>query len=273
MTSTKPLAIVWATSLGLACSCFVIFFLLGMTGGAAAWSARDGKTGTSDISSIFIGSSLTGAALPPEFLLDETFPDKRSVRRWLPLITAHELEDQIELALRSNPGKIFVELRAMTRPPQSARIHMRINAFAANARSGLKSILTGQPVPNPLEEESPWLQDDYFVLDDRFDTTYLNELIKADTRNLFRLIDKAGASGIEIFFLSFPRASSSLGLHSDASHHEVRLAVETLALTLERPLFTPDTVWPDHFFDDRMHLNAHGRDRFLAELRSWVSAQ
>lgn len=262
---------VWPSSLVAALALLLAANLLGVSGGAVSWIAGDDSRDAVAPSSFVVGSSLAGAAFPSDFTLGGKSAGDRTVRRWIPLITADELEQEIERALEDRPDQIFIELRPLTNPPQAGRARLRINAFFASARHGLLSIFTGLPVADPTERDGIWLDGDYSQDKGRSDTEYGNKLISAETEDIATILDRARALDVEIIFLSFPRSASSLGKGAGASHHDVRQEIERTAARLESPLFVTNVVWPDEYFSDRIHLNARGQARYLAELRAWLA--
>lgn len=274
MSNLKSLRVVWASSLLIVTTCLAALMANNSSGGfSSALFLRGAESEQFESDVIFIGSSLTGAGIPPSPLLDPVKPDQIAIRRWLPLISPAELEKELERALHSRPEFVFVELAAMTRPPQFARFPLRINAATAYSRESLKGFFTGTAVQHHMQREGQWLRGDFSKSSLGLRQEFENQLALADTERLQELVTSARSVGTEIIFVSFPRAVSASNLNLGVPYSEVRSSINELAAHLEQPLFAPSETWPDHYFSDSMHLNVRGRERYMEELRTWIGTR
>ena len=87
---------------------------------------------------------------------------------------------------------------------------------------------------------------------------------------LRRLLERARATGTEVFFFSPPRPRSVVTLIGEAEFVRMMEHVSAVAEDLRVPLWYSSSGWPDdHFIDIKAHVNARGRARFLRELARW----
>lgn len=263
---------VWVASIAMAGSFGLTLFLFSAHTGASAWLRTLVQDPAPVYDTVFIGSSLTGAAIPKTQGAASHDVMGPHVRHWMPLISSRELERQITRALRDRPKRLFVELRPMIRPDDPARITLRVNSASERMRHAVTTLLAGGRLEDWTTRDSIWTDGDVSTIPKDARQSDEIRLATPDTRRLAALIARAEAQDADLYFISLPRAASAATRGQDTSWTDVRRAIEGMARDLNRPLFAPDLTWPDRYFADRMHLNARGQARYMAELQTWFAA-
>lgn len=80
-------------------------------------------------------------------------------------------------------------------------------------------------------------------------------------------VQRAKVKGLKVIVMGLPRSQSLVDYLGPDQVRQLEERVETLAASLDVPLWSPANAWPDDRFVDQGHLNSNGRRAFVAALR------
>lgn len=265
----RRLAVIWGSAIAL-----VLALALSLAGALGirepALAEQLGGLVDAGPRNVFIGSSLTEAAIPPRSAAEAPlgFSHQRfSIRA----IDEHHLLLMAEVAA-AHADTIFIEaaplLLEFDRPvawPASAlfdfsdRLRREVNTAVRSSRRNLQH--DGQYLEQEYDAEAD-------LAEDRADEPRLRTPTKMDQwRDLAGMMaQKKG----RLILLDFPRSETAASRLDETTRDGLPLAVRALARELDVALFQPAPFWSDAHFADRAHMNARGRERYLRELRTWL---
>lgn len=214
---------------------------------------------------VFIGSSLTEAAIPVHGTLDDL--GFRWQRFSLGGLDESRQIVMAEAAVDHGADMLFLEaaavLRSLRRPllwPVSSLV-----AFSNRARATLKreretdlqkeGAYLGGPGPKGSAEAKVW------------------PLSPNEPERWRSLVQRMHDRGGEVILLGFPAPASLISDRALQEREALAQAGSDFAAYLGVPLFQPDLIWDDSHFADRGHLNASGRERYLRELGAWFEGK
>jgi hypothetical protein len=194
-------------------------------------------------------------------------------------------------AMESGAQTLFVEVNAYVQdyieysrsyldlgePVFTARLARSLREFGARVTMNFKHQVFGIPFPqktfypSPVNGGSGSFDFNGLAVEEYYRILELNPAYPTEIR---RLIQAAGASGVDLIFFSPPRPASAVHMLGEDRFARMLAHTEDVADDLGVPLWYSSSGWPDdHFIDIAAHVNARGRDRFLAELSGWYGSR
>lgn len=221
---------------------------------------------------VFIGSSLTSAAIPAAGTHDAVFPHGRSGRLALSRPTRAEMLVVLDAVLKTGPETVLVEtgplISEITRS-QPVLLEKQL-ATSFHARNSLQKILIGKGHLSKLDAKSRYLDQHAVETGIEFFDGYGLEALRPDTTDRWdALLREARSQGTEIVLVDYPRSRSAERFLPSRVQQEIRHAAAALAKRSGLAHFQPENAWEDENFADRAHFNRLGRNRYITELRHW----
>jgi hypothetical protein len=234
---------------------------------------------------VFIGSSLTRAAIPPAGNL---FGDGR---RHVRLSIRGGMSEQrgtevLAWAVEASVPHVYVEaqpyLRTMKKNVERyANVTDRGPTWMAGFTGSLnRAVDVVKPVRRTalrilgIDERLPWrfLDTD----DERIGRTYNGNTKGFETRYpllvhqprrplaLHEVLSEARRRNIQVTFLMYPQSQTLADYLGPNFVDQMTSAIDTFQREFGVELWAPAMSWPDEFFRDRGHMNLKGRERYLA---------
>jgi hypothetical protein len=265
------LAMVWALAAALA---LVPALILAGVLGSRASALADQLAGLADSGplSIFIGSSLTEAAIPPLSGTESPlgFPHQRfSIRA----VDEYRLLAMAEAAA-AHADTVFIETAPLLLEfgPPRAWPAAAILDFSDRVRREVDS--ARRTSRRNLQHDGQYLAQQYdSAADPVAERTDEPRLRTPAERDRWRaLAARMTKNGGRLILLDFPRSATAASRLDETMRDTAPLFVQELARELGAALFQPAPFWSDDHFADRAHMNARGRECYLRELRDWLAA-
>ena len=234
--------------------------------------------------SIFIGSSLTYAALPDEDVFAD-LPGSASIAKplTLPGITAAETFDLMAWALDSGHGDLMVELNAFTTqyqdsPIDTSRLPELYNLAEMQVVMGQKLTWVVKQLVGLANPPASRIVGTSRITKDIATESDIGHLLRLAPQSFFfsdrlhSLMRMADEQGRRVLFYWPPVPDHGAGSHmpswNAARSHIIRFCEQH-----RLRCWLPDAPWDKRFFmDARGHLAQSGRIRFTASISDWVAA-
>jgi hypothetical protein len=199
------------------------------------------------------------------------FAKERITERETLALIGQALDARVRLIfVEANPLLFDFAFAARQRPCDGWKAAAR--AFVIDQRDRLRAAYHQSSLPAvQTADPDPELMDARHRIDMAVVETSYPLLLRApcEPARLKALADRARALGACIVLFLPPRspfATARIGRSTDAA---LRTDAQQLAERLGVELFAPADAWSDDEFVDAAHVNATGREHFLAALRHW----
>jgi hypothetical protein len=277
-TSGRSLALVWLCAAALAAGSMI--GLVTLTPDPQDPAVRKGDRPGGPPFGVFVGSSLTRQAFPPEYPANEIVTTARAgefiVRVARSNQTDDESIDRVRWALDAGVKLLLVEVDPLLRSFRSDEISAPLRAIRdlsdqlrAAALEGMRALPGGvrdRNVRDMMQLDGVYDGNDRAALNYR---PYAHA--PRDPAAIAELMALARQQGAGIVWIAMPRSQTASEILGPAFETSFAMQLREFSAKFGA-LWRPAVSWPNAFFVDRAHLNAAGRARFIAELRHYVAA-
>jgi len=278
---TRIFAVIWVTALVLATAC-TLALLSGDYETEVQYPQDFASALNLDI--VFIGSSLTGNALPATELAHGVLGDGRSsailsvdgISEWL---TTRLLADAID----SGAETIFLEINAYAHNYANRAEPAFVSAITwAMREAGLRLTLKVKTLLNLSQNRSRVVRLGAGKGDRTIDPEKLRPLDYYDFQKIEPAfgdelkvqLARARKVNVEVIFFSPPRPQSIVSMIGNEEFADLHSHLNHIATIYDVPLWYSPIPWPDdHFMDILAHTNVRGRLRFQKELAEWYGTR
>lgn len=223
---------------------------------------------------VVIGSSLTHAAIPAFEVGGSLFDDGRRHKMLLVGgITEAESLAIIDHAISRGVSTLIVEandhLYERVRKDWRERIGWSAAGVVEQFHRGIRLLEGSQSTEVRFREgEFPELTGTMKVRRKKFKPRYRLQ-VRNGSDELAELVNRARDNGIE-FLMFLPPSSNYYNDSLRKTILAVKSQADRLAEGLDVALWKDDEPWDNALFRDVIHLNVHGRARFVGELKDWL---
>jgi hypothetical protein len=279
--AAKTFAAIWLGALILATAAIVLL-VSGATDRPLSFPDDYSKAVGAEI--VFIGSSLTGHALPagapPTGYLGD---GRRTAIVWVDGIPERVTNRLLKDAIDAGAETVLLEVNAYAQRYADPTADLFIDALKHRLRwlgdtltNTVKGLFGMDPraprrVRLGAQASSGLMEEGGIAPDLRY---RIRRTSPDDPEGLRTLLDRARRAGVRVFLFSPPRPQSAVVMIGKEEYSALLAHLEAFADEFGLPLWTSPDPWPDdHFMDILAHTNERGRDRFQRELSRWYRAR
>lgn len=260
--SVRSMVIVWFTAIA-----FAIGLCLGLPA-LAQWTVYIRPLPFA----VFVGDSLFAHAVPPRLPASQIFraADTSAYinRPTKDGLTDREVISRLHLAVTAQVPKIYVELNPLitdlTPYENTFAAQQLVWRFSSNLRSSLLQVLGIDNDEDDLAATfSGKIDESLYSSPHAHAPRYGDEIS--------REVERARDKNLKLTFVLLPRSEAAARYLGSQFESDVKKAADAFSLEYGVSVWKPAPFWPNNFFKDQGHLNARGREFFLARLRQFES--
>ena len=289
----RDFVIIWALAFALA-TIFILALL--STGKETQVVYPKNFTSAMNADVVFIGSSLTGHALPASLPEQGVLGDSRSTAiLYVNGLTENLSTQLLADAIDSDVETVFLEInqyaggfwrsvnksdfqKSLNNKPNFLNPWVRVIQEFGKRLTRRFNVLLNIISPNRIRTVRLGPSSN----DGTIDAKQLEQLdnIRFTKREphfgdeLQIQLMRAREVNVEVIFFSPPRPQSVVNEMGNDVYKDLQVHMERIAAAYDVPLWYSPIPWPDdHFWDIMAHANARGRIRFQQELAQWYKAR